>query len=170
MDNNAAWLTLIAALGGVAITAFFGLLTAYYNHRWQLNRLQHESRLVLDRELRAARRETYARYIASANQVYNRSFDLYLVNRDAPKEVDLVASQPGADLIRHLEVNEATRVEVMLLAGSAVRLALESYNVTLQRLWRVVASGTSMADMPASTAAYRALINAMQQEIAGSQA
>ena len=49
----------------------------------------------------------------------------YLVNRDAPKEVDLVASQPGGDLIRHLEVNEATRVEVMLLAGSAVRLALE---------------------------------------------
>jgi hypothetical protein len=168
MVNDGAWQTLVAALGGVAVTASFGLLTAYLTHRWQLDRLKQETRLVLDREMRSARRETYARYIASANKVFNLSFDNYPASRGDPKDSALVALDPPASLLTPLGANEAMRVEVMLLAGPSVRSALHEYAATLKRLWPVVASGATTADQPASTAAYHHLIEAMQQEIAES--
>ena len=77
LEVDPAVLTLVGTLTGIVITALFGLLTAYLAQRWQFSRTEQEHRLQVDREVREARRQTYARYIASAQQVFDRAVDLY---------------------------------------------------------------------------------------------
>jgi type VI protein secretion system component VasK len=98
VDQNLAWLTIVGTLGGVAITALFGLLTAYFTHRWQRTRSKDDSRLALDREIRMIRREAYARYVVSAQNVYQAAIAHYVANRDRPRNRADTEFDPPADL------------------------------------------------------------------------
>ncbi len=69
------WPVLAGTLGGVTITASFGLLTAYLTQRWQRRQVELQATLAVLRENRQARRESYAKYIVSAQEVFDRSFD-----------------------------------------------------------------------------------------------
>ena len=56
--SNAVWPTLIGSLGGVLITACFGLATAYLTHRWQADHVKNDRALAERNEIRLARRAT----------------------------------------------------------------------------------------------------------------
>lgn len=162
--GNVAWQTVIGTLGGVALTALFGLLTAYLTHRWQLQRSKAESLGTIVRELRTVRRETYAKYIASAQDVFQISMTHYVANRSRPLSPTDVALAPPDDLRAALIGNEALRVEAVLLAGPLVRSAIREYGQTLKHLWPQAASGTEFSPQ-ASTSAYHQLIKTMHEEI-----
>ena len=163
--GNIAWQTVIGTLGGVALTALFSLLTAYLTHRWQLQRSKAENLRTIDRELRTVRRETYAKYIASAQDVFQISMTHYVANRGRQLNPADVALAPPEDLRAAIIANEALRVEAVLLAGPSVRSAIREYGQTLKHLWPRAASGTEFTP-GASTSAYHQLIKTMHDEIA----
>jgi hypothetical protein len=162
--GNVAWQTVIGTLGGVALTALFSLLTAYHTHRWQLQRSTAENVRTIDRELRTVRRETYAKYIASAQDVFQISMTHYIANRSRPLNPADVALAPPEDLRLAIIANEALRVEAVLLAGPSTRSAIDKYGRTLKHLWLHAASGTEFTP-EASTSAYHQLITTMHDEI-----
>ncbi|AQZ62761.1 hypothetical protein BKM31_15995 [[Actinomadura] parvosata subsp. kistnae] len=165
MVNDTAWQTLIGTLGGVAVTAVFGLLTAYFTHRWQQDRFKQENTFALARETRAARRQTYAKYLVSAQNVYDATTAHYVANREHPLDVSAISIDPPEDLYNAVVANEALRIEVMLLAGSSVRDALQAYDATLKGSWPIAAAGVDLTAQRPSTQAYHELIGAMQREI-----
>lgn len=158
---------LIGTLGGVLITACFGLATAYLTHRWQTQHLRSDHTLAARNEIRLARRATYARYIVTAQNVYSCSFDLYLLNRDnpiIPKEFQLA---PPAELDALVTQNESLRVEVLLISGPAVEEALNGYTSWLRNFWPKTASGTALEYDGHPNYAYQRLIEAMRAESVG---
>ena len=162
--SNAVWPTLIGTLGGVLITACFGLATAYFTHRWQTQHLRNDYILAERTEIRLARRATYARYIVTAQNVYSRSFDLYLLNRDnpiIPKEFQIA---PPAELDALVTQNESLRVEVLLISGPVVEEALNEYTLWLRSFWPKTASGTALEYDGHPNRAYQQLIEAMRAE------
>jgi hypothetical protein len=165
-EVDPAVLTLVGTLAGIVVTALFGLLTAYLAQRWQFRRTEQEHGLQVDREVRQARRETYARYIASAQQVFDRAVDSYATNRDAPKGKTEFSLQPPASLADAVVRNETARVEVLLLAGTQVRDTLGDYDRWLKDFWPETGSGTSSM-LDAGDAHYRRLIEAMHAEVSG---
>jgi hypothetical protein len=160
-------LTLIGTLGGVVITAAFGLYTAYLAQRWQIRRVEQEHRLQVERELRTARRETYARYIIAVQRVFDRSLDLYRRNRAAPIETAEFSQHIPQGLVDALVHVETCRVEALLLAGEQVRSAIDDYSRWLRKFWPEAASGagTSRLDDRDEDAPYHRLIRAMQAEL-----
>jgi hypothetical protein len=44
-----AWWAVIGTLGGVVVTAVFGLVTAYLTHRWQMENSAREQRTAASR-------------------------------------------------------------------------------------------------------------------------
>ncbi|MFG2041250.1 hypothetical protein [Dactylosporangium sp. NPDC048998] len=164
----AGWWTVVGTLGGVLVTAAVGLVTAMLTHRWQQERLRLEERFVSERELRATRREVYARYLVTAQRLFDTANALYRQRAAAPADVaDVVATLP-AELRGPVADNEAARVEVMLLATGPVRAALEAYDRALWDLWPRMASGTDRAGQPNCTQLYHQLVHAMHGEIQGS--
>jgi hypothetical protein len=136
-DVDPAVLTLVGTLAGIVLTAVFGLLTAYMTQRWQYRRTEQDLRFQINREVREARRETYARYIASAQQVFDRALDLYAKNRVEPKDKAEFSLQPPSRLADAVVKNETGRVEALLLAGQQVREALDNYDRWLKGLFAV---------------------------------
>ncbi|MEV4626811.1 hypothetical protein AB0J90_11050 [Micromonospora sp. NPDC049523] len=161
------WSTVIGTLGGVAVTALFGLVTAYFTHRWQQERVQQEQQLVAQRELRAARRDAYARYLVSAQRVFDTAKAQYSVNRDQPLDPIEFSANPPEELLVAIAANEALRVEVMLLAGEPLRVRLETYDSGLWKLWPVMGSGNDRNLRSDTTRKYHDLVRAMHDEVAG---
>jgi hypothetical protein len=149
VGDDLVWQTIIGTLGGVAVTAVFGLVTAYFTHRWQRQRSRDESHLALDREIRTIQRETYAKYIVSAQNIYQTSIAHFVANRERPRDPADVGFDPPADLRAAIVANEALRVEVVLLAGPSVRFAVDTYGESLNKLWPSAASGTELHLDPA---------------------
>ena len=137
-NADVAWITLAGTLGGVVVTAAFGVLTAFLAQQWQYRRSEQEHRFEAERELRTVRRDCYVRYVVSAQNVFDRSYDFYLKNRAAPAQVAEFALQPPQVLNDALARNETCRVEVLLLAGDEVRAALKEYDDRLRAFWRAV--------------------------------
>jgi hypothetical protein len=70
MADSGAWITLAAALGGVALTRTLSLATAVLNHRWS-----EQARLEADHEqetraVRDQRREACHNYLVATNSFY----------------------------------------------------------------------------------------------------
>jgi hypothetical protein len=165
---NVAWITVVGTLGGVVVTALLGVLTAFLTQRSQYRRSEQEHRFMVEGELRTARRDCYVRYIVSAQNVFDRSYDLYLKNQAAPVEVAEFALQPPQALLDALVRNETGRVEVLLLAGEQVRAALKEYDDRLRAFWKALGSGTESEDSETGNAeatAYHGLISSMQADV-----
>ncbi|MFJ8578376.1 hypothetical protein [Micromonospora sp. NPDC093277] len=150
------------------MTAVVGLVTAMLTHRWQQERLRLEERFVSERELRATRREVYARYLVTAQRLFDTGNALYRQRAASPADVADVVATPPAELRDPIACNEAARVEVMLLATGPVRAALEAYDRALWDLWPRMASGTDRVNQPVCTQLYHQLVQAMHGEIQGS--
>jgi hypothetical protein len=161
------WPTVIGTLGGVAVTALFGLVTAYLTHRWQQERVRQEQQFASDRELHTARRDIYARYLVSAQRVFDTANALYTVNRAQPRDPGEFGTAPPEEMRVAIAANEALRVEVMLLAGESLRAALDAYDTELWKLWPVMGSGNDRSLQPHSTRKYHHLVEAMHGEISG---
>jgi hypothetical protein len=168
-DNlNVAWITVAGTLGGVVVTAILGLLTAFLTQRSQYRRTEQEHSLQIQRDLRTARRDSYVRYIVSAQTVFDQAARLYIQNRTGPVDIAEFTLQPPQELADALIRNETCRVEVLLLAGEQVRAALEGYDNELKAFWRAVGSGTESDESEAwksETAAYHRLIATMRAEV-----
>jgi hypothetical protein len=164
-ETQTAWLTLVGTLGGVGITACFGLLTAYFTHRWQQQRVQRENQFSRLRDLRAARRDTYVRYIISAQDVFDQSFSLYVANHEDPIDPAAFRIDPPHDFGAAVTRNESLRVETMLLAGPLVEHALAEYDAWLKRFWPQAASGTELRFQRDENHCYHQLVQAMQEEV-----
>jgi hypothetical protein len=167
-STNAAWIPVIGTLGGVAVTALVGVLTAWLTQRSQYHRTEHEHRLQVERELRAARRDSYVRYIVSAQNVFDRAADLYVKNRVAPRDITEFVLQPPHELAEVLVRNETCRVETLLLAEEQVRAALKDYDHELKSFWKAVGSGNESDESgiwKSETTAYHRLIAVMQADV-----
>lgn len=146
----------------------FGVITAFFAQRWQYRRSEQEHRFETERELRAARRDCYVRYIVSAQNVFDRSNDFYLKNRAAPVQVAEFSLQPPQVMLDALARNETCRVEVLLLAGDVVRTALMEYDDTLRAFWKAAGSGSESDESEVAqveSAAYHRLIASMQADV-----
>jgi len=78
LADTSAWITLAAALGGVALTGTLSLATAALTHRWT-----EQARLQADREneartIRDQRREAYHNYLVATNSFYQAVDQVYL--------------------------------------------------------------------------------------------
>ena len=167
-NADVAWITLAGTLGGVVVTASFGVLTAFLAQQWQYRRSEQEHRFEAERELRTARRDCYVRYVVSAQNVFDRSYDFYLKNRAAPAQVAEFALQPPQVLSDALVRNETCRVEVLLLAGDEVRAAVKEYDDRLRAFWKAVGSGSESDESEigqAEATAYHQLIARMQVDV-----
>ncbi|WP_433112377.1 hypothetical protein [Micromonospora sp. CA-246542] len=161
------WWVVAGTLGGVLVTAAAGLVTAMLTHRWQQERLHLEQRFVSERELRTARRDTYARYLMTAQRLFDAANDLYRQRSATPVEVADALAKPPAGLSALLADNEAARVEAMLLASTPVHEALDVYDRALWNLWPRMASGTDRTGQPEATRLYHQVVQAMHREIHG---
>lgn len=165
---NVAWITVIGTLGGVLVAALLGLLTAFLTQRAQYQRTEQEHRFQVERELRAARRDSYVRYVVSAQNVFDRAADLYVKNRGAPRDITEFVLRPPQKLAEVLAQNETCRVEVLLRADEEVRAALKDYDDQLKAFWKAVGSGTESDESKtwkSETAAYHRLIATMQADL-----
>ena len=152
----------------MVVTAVLGLLTAFLTQRSQYRRTEQEHGLQIQRDLRSARRDSYVRYIVSAQTIFDRAAGLYVQNRAAPVNIAEFTLQPPQELADALIRNETCRVEVLLLAGEQVRTALEGYDDQLRVFWKAVGSGTESDESEAwksETAAYHRLIATMRAEV-----
>jgi hypothetical protein len=167
-NADVAWITVAGTLGGVVVTAAFGVLTAFLTQQWQYRRSEQQHRFEVERELRTARRDCYVRYIVSAQNVFDRSYDFYLKNRAAPVQVAEFALQPPQVVNDALARNETCRVEALLLAGDEVRAALKEYDDRLRGFWKAAGSGSESEESEigqAEATAYHQLIASMQADV-----
>jgi hypothetical protein len=160
-------LTLIGTLSGVIITAVFGLLTAHLTNRSQYRRAEQEHRFQIEREIRSARRETYARVIVAAQALFDCAMTLHQVNRANPVTVPEFLNSKPSEIEKADTAFEIRRVEAYLLAGVQVRAALDDYSTWLRAFWPEAASGTSVAALgdDDATHPYHRMIHAMQAEL-----
>lgn len=161
-------LTVIGTLGGVFITALFGLLTARVTHRWQYYRTEQEHRWQVEREIRKTRHETYARLIVAAQALFDKAMEHYQANRATPIDVTEFLQNKPREVDKADTDFEICRVEAYLLAGPTVVAALDEYSEWLRSFWVQAASGTDISalDDDGPTAPYHRLIRAMQGELA----
>jgi hypothetical protein len=165
---NVAWITVIGTLGGVSITALVGVVTALLGQRSQYRRTEQEHRLQGERDLRIARRDSYVRYIVSAQNVFDRAADLYVKNRASPLDLTEFVLEPPQELAEVLVQNETCRVEVLLLASDQVGVALQDYDHHLKAFWKAVGSGNESDHSEtwnSETSAYHRLIAIMQTDV-----
>jgi len=158
-------LTLIGTLGGVFITALFGLLTAHFSQRWQYRRVEQEHRLQIARETRTARHEAYARVIVAAQALFDKAMEYYQVNRVQPTPTAEYLAPPELDkLDTEFEIR---RVEAFLLASAPVQAELDTYTDWLRAFWPEAASGTGifMVDDGNKDHPYHHMLRAMQTEL-----
>jgi hypothetical protein len=158
-------LTLIGTLGGVFITALFGLLTAHFSQRWQYRRVEQEHRLQIAREIRTARREAYARVIVAAQALFDKAMAYYKVNQAQPTPTAEYLAPPELDkLDTEFEIR---RVEAFLLASAPVQAELDTYTDWLRTFWPEAASGTGifMVDDDNKDHPYHHMLRAMQTEL-----
>lgn len=161
----AGWLAVVGTLGGVLVTAVAGLVTARFTHRWQQERVRLEQDFAAGRELRTTRREVYARYLVTAQRLFDAANALHRERASAPAPVATAAADPPAALRVPLADNEAARVEAMLLASAGAREALEAYDRALWDLWPRMASGTDRTGQPESTQLYHQLVQALHDDL-----
>jgi hypothetical protein len=133
--GDTASLTVIGTLGGVVITALFGLLTAYFSQRWQYRRTEQEHRLQADRDVRTARRDAYVRYIVAAQHVFDTAMRHYRRRRTAPTGLAEFSLNIPTDIVDALADVETRRVEASLLAGERAAIALTEYTAWLKDFW-----------------------------------
>jgi hypothetical protein len=165
---NVAWITVIGTLGGVVVTALLGVITVLLTQRSQYRRTEQEHRFQVERELRTAQRDSFVRYIVSAQNVFDRAADLYVKNRAVPLDIGEFVLHPPRDLAEVLARNETCRVEALLLAGEQVRAALRDYDDQLKAFWKAVGSGTESdrsETWKSETTAYHRLIAIMQADV-----
>lgn len=110
---NVAWITVIGTLGGVVVTALLRVVTALLTQRSQYRRTEQEHRFQVERELRTAQRDSYVRYIVSAQNVFDRAAGLYVKNRAEPLDIGEFVLHPSQHLAEVLARNETCRVEAL---------------------------------------------------------
>lgn len=162
LADTSAWITLAAALGGVALTGTLSLATAALTHRWT-----RQARLQADREneartIRDQRREAYHNYLVATNSFYQAVDQVYL--KTGRKE----------QFDQHEHVRSAITalqdayVYLTISAGSDVRKTAREYNVTLYDLQRAArgADNNSWPDLEHEThEARKRLREAMRAEL-----
>jgi hypothetical protein len=162
MADASAWITLAAALGGVALTGTLSLATAALTHRWT-----EQARLQADREneariIRDQRREACHNYLVATNSFYQAVDQVYL--RTGRNE----------QFDQHEHVRSAITalqdayVYLTISAGSDVRQRAREYNVTLYDLQRAArgADSNSWPDLEHEThEARKRLREAMRAEL-----
>jgi type VI protein secretion system component VasK len=159
-------LTLIGTLAGVFITAVFGLLSAHLSHRWQYQRATQEHSFLVEREIRTARHEKYARLVVAAQALFDNAMASYQANRNHPVSVVEYLRNKPQEIDSADTAFEICRVEAYLLAGPSVREALDDYNRWLRAFWPEAASGTSISRLDDTPEApYHRLIRAMRAEV-----
>ena len=130
MADTSAWITLAAALGGVALTGALSLATAALTHRWN-----EQGRLQADREqevrtIREQRREAYHNYLVTTNSFY-QALDQVFLKTGRNEQFD-----------QHEHVRTAITalqdayVYLTISAGADVRQRAREYNVSLYDLQR----------------------------------
>jgi hypothetical protein len=67
--NNSAWIGLVGALGGVALTGIIGLVTAVLNNRWQERAAARARTHSAVEQWDSLRRDAYVRYLVAAQRV-----------------------------------------------------------------------------------------------------
>jgi hypothetical protein len=157
--------TVIGTLAAVVITAIFGLITTRIAQSWQYRRSEQEHRWVVERDLRAARGETYARLLVPAEALFHLTLDYQtrqvrpIAMADFQKELPLDLRKLDSDF-------EICRVQATLLAGSEVTTVIREYTNWVRHFWPRAASGNA-ASMPGEDAEspYSRLIRAMQAEL-----
>jgi hypothetical protein len=100
MTGVAGWWVVVGTLGGVLVTAVAGLVTATLTHRWQQERLRLEQRFVSERELQTARREAYARYLLTAQRLFDTANALHRQHNTAPVDVPDVFGEAASRVKR----------------------------------------------------------------------
>jgi hypothetical protein len=130
---SSAWIGVVGALGGVAITSVIGLVTAWLSRRWTSDDRKRDQ----DAARTAARRTAYARYLSAAEALYN-SMAGYLYDPDwlsrFPRPhgddemalVRLAVALRNAEPTRWDEFNTAS-YEAKLVAASAVLSAIDAF-------------------------------------------
>jgi hypothetical protein len=147
--NASAWITLLAALGGVVVTGIIGLVTASLSQRWQA---RNSSRLFVQdqlKQLRQERREFYAAYWSAWNRLIHemrrleRSVaDLRPTPSTAEEARRLLNSEVvDALLVAELEWREAGNV-VFLVSGQSVFDAASAHKQATERRLRAAWNGT----------------------------
>jgi hypothetical protein len=166
--TSVAWITVIGTLGGVVVTATVGMLTASLTLRSQRERTEREHRFAVESDVRKARRDSYVRYIVSAQKVFDTAAFLYVENRAAPLDVAEFVLQPPAALAHALIGNETCRVEALLLASDPVRTVLEEFDERLKQFWKGVGSGNDSdqsESWKSENRAYHKLIAEMRADV-----
>lgn len=164
-SQSAAWVTLIGTLGGVAVTVVGGVVIARSNDRSQHLRAEQLPSSETRREVWVARRDVYARYIVSAQHLFDRAFDYFLVNRNAPLDQGDFTLAPPADLVHAASEHESRRIDVLVLAAPNVVAELSKYAESRKRNWIEAGSGAGSTNKPACDADYAALVSAFQADV-----
>jgi hypothetical protein len=160
---SSAWIGVIGALGGVAITALVGLVTAILNHRWSL-RASYEDRETDLRLKRAElRRTAYARFLSAHDHLRDAlEADAETQSSDAQPNWSFdswFAKEP--ELLRELQIADN---EALLVAGSAVVSSLQAYSAAAMHYWHALVENYETADDTATQDAYKELLTAMREE------
>jgi len=133
-----AWIGVIGALGGVAITGVIGLLTALLNHGWQEDTRESERLDRIDDSQATLRRDAYTRYLVASD----RLTDFLLTQPSQPGPVDLAdkamilarlkAARLGGD--EHFVEYNSALLQASILAGETVASLLREFEqwMTLQ--------------------------------------
>ena len=169
---NDAWIGVIAALGGVALTGLIALVTAILNHRWTATEAREARHHELDAQRAEIRRVAYARLLASWRS-FSEAVGAAKTTDPARFEVEdtselmdeLVAEFYGAhaELMRGYQSAEA---EASLVAGDEVFNALRAHEEAAFNYVKsvITADDSRMAMSEAEDAALAALMQAMRRE------
>lgn len=158
---SSAWVGVIGALGGVAITGLIGLATAILNHGWTV-RSSYDERATDVRLKRAdLRRAAYARYVSAYDNVRDAVEAIGLLPEEERRDFDLHSwYQEHPELLRQMQSAEA---EARILAGDAVLAKLDLFVETGVAYLGGLPVDFSLSDEPVSEAK-KALLLAMRTE------
>jgi hypothetical protein len=164
-----AWIGVVAALGGVALTGLIALATATLNHRWTASATRETRTHELGAQLAEVRRVAYARFLA-AWQNFRESLDATTPPDEAKLKAVRYEELVAEWFIAHGELMRdyhTANAEAILVAGGGVFNALEAFDEAAGKyVFAVVtshgesrtASGKDLDDTRA------ALVQAMRQE------
>ncbi len=161
-----AWIGIIGALGGVAITGQIGLVTAVLNHRWTRQSAEEGRRNELLSKLAELRRDAYARYLVAA-QVLGEELDVWEPPDRSRPDDGLTAEFRRAKTKVVTEYDASLR-HARLLATEPVVRALATYNSWMAdqiteavRAWQQRSDAAPFADWDAVEGA---LVDTMRGE------
>jgi hypothetical protein len=137
-----AWIGVIGALGGVALTGLLGVATAILNNRWSREQKRHEFR----RHQAELRREAYARALVATQALVSALF-LWSPPSAKSSSWELWADfrQTRADIAHEYD---ASLRHAHLLAGEAVTHALRDYEQLLRKRLGVVLTAWTERQIP----------------------